>query len=76
MKRCYAVWNRGYRKVLVAADDHVGAMEICSRSGFIRKPHNFRKYEEVEPPLNSEAIMLGDKSGILEQDENGEWVLK
>lgn len=76
MKKCYAVWNKGYRRIIVVADSHVEALEVCSRSGFLRKIHNFRKYEEIAPPAGSEELIAGERIGVLEQDDNGVWVLK
>lgn len=71
MKRLFAVWNQGYRQVLVVADDQTEALTLLAKRRFIRRANMFRKLQEQTDIATEEqqAFLDGDRSGVLTQEE-------
>lgn len=81
-KRLIAVWNRNYKVCMAVADDPSEAVTLCVGSKHIRKPHLYRKFEDLterslDAPEDARSSLLalleGDRSGVVTQNDDGVW---
>jgi len=72
--RLIAIWNHGFRKFHVIAEDHAEALTIAAGARIIRRANSFRKYVDetdiADPELTE--LLAGDRKGVVEF-KDGKW---